>query len=252
MSKLKIGIVAAIVIASIMLSVAIQYRTRVRLREQNEAIGQGAEELTQLSRENKRLANLIARVNSSQALSKEQLAELLRLRSEVGQLRGIGKGKVQLQETNAQLRAAETKAEKQLAEAQAASNYWPKDQLSYVGYSDPESSLKSMLAAMVSGNVNAWRECCTPEAIARMEKEWENHGLSKAQEEEEIRAMSGALVSLSAGFHILEQKMTTPDEAIINLSFDGEGVARKFVLRKIGNQWKFQDLIVAGQEEPAQ
>jgi hypothetical protein len=175
---------------------------------------------------------------------------LLKLRNEAGQLRQSGIVKAQLQETNAQLRAVEAKAEKQLAEAQSAPNYWPKDQLAYAGYSDPESSMKSLLAAMNSGDVTSWRQSCTPEAIAQLESEWKKHGLSEAQQNAQLKAMADNLMSSASGFHILDQKMISPDEAIINLSFDGEGTTRKFVLRKVGTEWKFHDLILAGQPEP--
>ena len=39
-----------------------------------------------------------------------------------------------------------------------------------------------------------------------------------------------------------------PDRAVVALSFDGEGRTRKFVLRKIGNEWKFDDLILSGED----
>jgi len=249
MNKFKIAVVVILATASIAASLAIQRRVQIRWREQNDSLRQQAGQLAELSAENERLSNLIAQVKSSQTLSKEQLNELLKLRNEVGQLQPSGMAKVQLQATNAQLRAVETKAEKQLAEAQAAPNYWPRDQLAYVGYSDPESAMKSMLAAMTSGNLNSWRKSSTPEAISQLESEWKKHGLSEAQQEAEIKATSDMLISSAVGFHILDQQLTSPDEAIINLSFDGEGTARKFVLRKVGSEWKFHKLIFAGEPE---
>jgi hypothetical protein len=236
--------------ASATICLAIQRHSHARLNKQNERMSQQSGQLIQMSDENEHLSNLISRVKSSQTLSKEQLTELLRLRNEVGQLRESGTFKAQLQETNAQLRAVEAKAEKQLAEAQSAPNYWPKDQLAYAGYSDPESSMKSLLAAMNSGDLASWRQSCTPEAIAQLESEWQQHGLSETQQKAQIKAMADMLMSSASGFHILDQKMIFPDEAMINLSFDGEGTARKFVLKKIGNEWKFHDLILAGQPDP--
>ena len=250
MNKFRVGVVVVMAFASAAICLAIQRHSHARLSEQSEKMSQQSGELTQMSAENERLSNLISCVKSSQTLSKEQLTELLGLRNEVGQLRQSGIVKAQLQETNAQLRAVEANAEKQLAEAQSAPNYWPKDQLAYAGYSDPESSMKSLLAAMNSGDVNSWRQSCTPEAVAQLESEWQKHGLSEAQQKAEMKAMADMLMSSASGFHILDQKMTSPDEAIINLSFDGEGTTRKFVLRKVGNEWKFHDMILAGQQEP--
>ncbi len=247
MNRFKIAIIGAIAAVSVTISVAIQHHAGIQLRERNEWLRQRAEELAQLSAENERLSRLVSRMNTSQPLSQEQLMELLRLRNEVGRLRRSGTEKVRLEATNAGLRAVESQAEQQLAEAQAAPNYWPKNQLSYAGYADPESALKSLLAAMNSGNMDSWRASCTPEAITNLEKEWKQHGLSPAQQEAEIKAMADMLISPSAGFHILDQQLTSPDQAVINLSFDGEGRTRKFVLKKVGNEWKFHDLILAGQ-----
>jgi K+-sensing histidine kinase KdpD len=250
MNKFSIGVITAVVTASVMICVAIQHGAGARLRRQDEAIRQRAEQLTELSAENDRLSNLILQVKNSGTLSKEQLTDLLSLRNEVRQLRENGTVKARLQETNARLREVEAKAKRRLAEAQVAPNYWPKEQLAYAGYSDPESCMKSILTAMRDSDVSSWRQSCTTEAVAQLEKEWKEHGISEAGQEAEIKAMGDMLVAPSSGFRILDQKMSSPDEAVVNLSFDGEGAARKFVLRKVGDEWKVHDLLTAGQEQP--
>ena len=249
MNKFGLEIVIVIVGASLTVCLVIRHSLGARLKEKNEAMRHHSEQLTEMSAENKRLSNLLVQVKSSATLSQEQLRELLRLRNEVGQLRAGGMVKAQLQETKARLRAVEAKAEAQMAQAQAAPNYWPKEQLAYAGYSDPESCMKSMLTAMRDGDLGSWQRSCTPEAVAQLEKEWKEHGISEAGQEAEIKSMADMLISPSSGFHILDQKMTSPNEAVVNLSFDGEGTSRKFVLRKVGVEWKFHNLLVAGQEE---
>lgn len=250
MNKFKIGAISVVVVVSAIGTVAIQRRAAVHLRGQTELLQHQAEVAGRLSAENERLSNLVATVKSSNSLFREQLTELLNLRNEVGQLRRVKAEKPRLQADNAKLRARAEQTAKQLAEAQALPNYWPKDQLAYAGYGDPESALKSILAAMNNGDVSAWRTMLTPEALAEMQKEMAKHGLSEAQEEAQMKAIAATLVSPSAGFHILDETMPTPDQAVINLSFDGEGVARKFVLKQVQNQWMFQDLLVAGQQLP--
>jgi hypothetical protein len=54
----------------------------------------------------------------------------------------------------------------------------------------------------------------------------------------------------SIGFHILDKKVTSPDQATLDLSFDGEGKAHKFVVQKTGNEWKLTDMLRPGQNEP--
>lgn len=250
MNKLKIAVISALVAASAIGTLAIQHRAEVHLREQKDSLQQQADAVAHLSAENERLSNLVAQVKNSDSLSRDQLTELLVLRSEVGQLRQANAQKSRLEAANARLRATAERTAKQLAEAQALPNYWPKDQLAYAGYGDPESALKSLLAAMNKGDVSAWRNMLTPGALADLQKEMAQHGLSLAQQEAEMKEMGTGLVSSSAGFHILDETMPTPDQAVINLSFDGEGVARQFVLKQVQNQWKFQDLLVAGQQLP--
>jgi hypothetical protein len=251
MNKFKVYLVGIAVAISVTVSLAIQHRASNRLREQDETRQQQVAEMTRLSADNVRLSNLVAQVKSSNSLSRDELKELLVLRHEVGQLRQAGAGKTQLQKSNASLRAEAAERERKLSEAQAAPNYWPKDQLAYAGYADPESALKTILAAMNNGDTSAWRTMLTPEALDDMQTEMAKRGLSEAQQDAEMKAVGSALTASSAGFHILDETMPAPDEAIINLSFDGEGAARKFVLKKMGDQWKFQDVMVAGQEPPA-
>ena len=175
-------------------------RRRPVAREQNESLQQQADAAAHLSAENEHLSNLVAQVKNSNSLSREQLTELLKLRNEVGQLRHTEAEKPRLQAANARLRTTAEQAAKQLTDAQALPNYWPKDQLAYAGYGDPESALKSMLAAMNNGDVSAWRTMLTPEALADLQKELAKRGLSQAQQEAEIKAMGAGLVSSSAGF----------------------------------------------------
>ena len=83
-----------------------------------------------------------------------------------------------------------------------------------------------------------------------MEAEWDRRGRSEAQRVDEMKRMAHDLVASSVGFHIIDRKMPGPDEAVIDLSFDGEGRNRTFVLRRIGGEWRFHDIIFAGMDEP--
>jgi hypothetical protein len=248
MSKIKILILIVVVVASVAASVVIRHRGQVQLQEREKSIQAQADALMRMSGENERFTKLIAQVKSTEPLSREQLTELLKLRSEAGQLRQSGATKIPLQKDNERLRDKVSRTAQQLAEAQALPNYWAKDQLTYAGYGDPESALKSMLAAMNKGDTSAWRTMLTPEALENLQKDLGKRGLSESQQDAEIQEMGKMVTASASGFHILDETMPTADKAIINLSFDGEGAARKFVLKKVGNEWKFQDLLVAGQE----
>ena len=201
-----------------------------------------------MTADNERLSKLNVQLKSSRALSKEQLTELLKLRNEAGQLRGNMAEKEPLQADNARLRAAVAKSDEQLAQAQSAPNYWPKDQLSFAGYASPESTVRSLLWAMKNGDVSAWRSICTPKTRSEMEERWDRQKKSEAARIAEMKAAANGLISASVGFHVIEERMIAPDQAEVTLSFDGEGKTRKFVLHKIGTEWKFHNLVLAGQQ----
>jgi hypothetical protein len=250
MTALKLSIAGLLVLASVVASVVVQVRAHAQARQRDALLSEHAQALAELATENSRLSNLVRQVKSSQPLSKDQFTELLRLRGQAGQLRQGAGERAELAAKNVELKTAAADREKALAEEQAAPNYWPRDQLSFVGYADPESAMRSMLWAMKSADVNNWRACCTPQAAAKLEKEWAHRAVSEADRMAELRAMCDAMMAGSTGFRILDQKFTSPDQAVINLSFVGEGGARKFVLRKIGDEWKFHNFLFTGQKEP--
>lgn len=86
-TKLKAGIIGAIVVASVVTPLMVQHQAQARLRDRDGALGQRAAQIAQLSAEYQRLSNLVARGPSPRAVSAEEFNELLKLRGEVGRLR---------------------------------------------------------------------------------------------------------------------------------------------------------------------
>jgi hypothetical protein len=248
MNRIFIALAVVLIAAAATISLVIQRSNRNALHERSQSAQRQADQIAQLSADNERLSKLVTQLKTSQALSKEQLTELLKLRNEAGQLHGTVTEKEPLQTANAQLRAAKAKSDEQLAQAKAAPNYWPKDQLTFAGYTSPGATVKSMLWAMNNGDVGIWRSICTPKAVAQMNAEWDRKHKSEAERNEEMKAMASGLVSASDGFHVVDETMPAPDKAVVAVSFDGEGKTRKFVLRKIGTEWKFEDMILSGQD----
>ena len=93
MTKLKLGIVSAVVLATVATPLVLQYRSQVKLQETNELLQRQNQTLTAqvqpLAEENQRLSNLLARAAASEvATERNPSNELLRLRGEVARLRG--------------------------------------------------------------------------------------------------------------------------------------------------------------------
>jgi hypothetical protein len=237
MSKRTLIIVGILVVASVGATMAIERRAANRQRAQAEALEEQAAQIAQAAAEDERLTNLVAKVAASQSLSPEQLTDLLRLRNEVRQLHKLEGQKAQLEASNAQLRELDKKSRDALASAQALPNYWPREQLAFAGYAAPESTVKSMLAAMKNGDLKALKDCFDPSNAPPFDAEPKD-GVDRAVREAEVTAMLGEFVRAAEGFHIIDQTATGSNEMTINLSVDGAGRVEKMVLRKFGNDWK--------------
>ena len=243
MTRLTLGLVGAVAVTSIAASLVVQHSGQGKLREKAEASRQQAEQIGRLSAENERLSNLLARKVSSDTLTPEQLRELLRLRGQIGLLRQTARELAELEAANGKLRAAGAASAEQLAEARAAPNFWAKDQLTFSGYADPEAALKTLLWAMSKGDMKSYLAC------------WASGDDVNPLFGGELQDAAGGkmltdTLGPSAGFHILDRKDKSPDQVILNLSFDGEGKARKFVEQRIGGEWKVADMLAPGEVGP--
>ncbi len=84
MTKLKTAIAGAVLLAGVSTPIVWQHQTQVRLRDENRSL---QEQLARSAHQKDQLSNQLAQASSSQSVSAEQLNELMRLRSQVGQLR---------------------------------------------------------------------------------------------------------------------------------------------------------------------
>jgi RNA polymerase sigma factor (sigma-70 family) len=100
MSKLKVGLVGALVVAGVTTPLVIQNRSQSRLLAVNEKLRQQntqlTEQMTPLASENARLSNLIAQATESQPAQQSPSNELLRLRGEIARLRQNAKESARL------------------------------------------------------------------------------------------------------------------------------------------------------------
>src|SRR6516225_8158192 len=166
-SPVTLGVVIGL---SVVVSLALEHRARIGLCERQACLDKLSDQAAHLTAERERLSNLVAQASSG-PLSEDQLRELLTLRNEVGLLRQACAEKSKLETANAQLRAAEARESNRLAEAQVLPNYWPKERLTFAGYGDPESAMKTLLWAMNESDSKLWRQACTPEALDKLDRQ---------------------------------------------------------------------------------
>lgn len=88
MTKLKVAIVSAVVVAGITIPMVMQHRTETKLQEMNESLRQQVERNQQLADANNHLSNQLA-IALAPKLSptNDQASEMRKLRNQVGQLR---------------------------------------------------------------------------------------------------------------------------------------------------------------------
>jgi RNA polymerase sigma factor (sigma-70 family) len=87
-TKLKLGIISAIVVAGLATPLVMQHEAQAKLRGENGVLRRQLDGLAVLQTDNLRLANLLAQAKSVRPSSNDPADELLRLRAEVTRLRG--------------------------------------------------------------------------------------------------------------------------------------------------------------------
>ncbi len=91
MTKLKLGIITALVVAGVATPLLIQHQAQASLRAENHSLRQQQEQLAQqlgpLTAENLRLSNLVAKASNLSSAQDDRSNELLKLRGEVARLR---------------------------------------------------------------------------------------------------------------------------------------------------------------------
>lgn len=87
MTKLKAGIISAVVVAGVAIPWVMEQRTQSELSKTNESLRQQTGQIAGLVAENERLASLVARTSTSAPAASSTSLETLRLRGEVGRLR---------------------------------------------------------------------------------------------------------------------------------------------------------------------
>jgi RNA polymerase sigma factor (sigma-70 family) len=224
-TKLQASLITAVVLAGVATPLVIRHQNK--LRDENEALRQRVEELSALRGENDRLSNLLAQVNSSTSPTKEQLAELLKLRGEVGSLRRQTNDLVKLKMDNQQLKTAPDSASPRAATVEGL----PRESWAFAGYADPESAFQSAVWARSQGDAKTYLASLAPNGSEF--KKFAN------QPEESVAAELSRDMDGVTAFKIVDKEMVSDDEVILTIFADGIKEGARFKLQRIGTDWKF-------------
>jgi RNA polymerase sigma factor (sigma-70 family) len=135
MAKIKLGIVSAVVVASVATPLVLQHNARAKLREQDDSLRQQQSQLAALQADNERLSKLAA----GSSLNSNQPEDLRRLRAEAAALQPQTSAVARLREENRRLKASAAQAQTPLQTREEAvsrmtySKHW---MLAFILYAD--------------------------------------------------------------------------------------------------------------------
>lgn len=242
MKKLAPAAFCFLVIVGVAVSLWEQHQYRARLRESDQLLRQYAAQLSQLTAENERLSNLVARIKSPDSLTGDQQSELLRLRSKVSEL-------LRQQRENEKPRATPAKVEPQPAtrdaappKEAAAQQGIPRESWAFVGYQTPQNALQSVMWAMNTGDVRTFLASLTPEAGDAVATRFDG------KSESEIATLLKEEVSQIGALRLDRMRQASDTEAsfeILSTETDNGNVktrdAAVLNFRNVGGVWKLTD-----------
>ncbi len=234
MTKIRLAAVSAAVIAGLTTPLVIQHQSRVRLRQQHQALQQQAD---QLAAENLRLSNLVAGAKDAQSLTADQLQELLRLRGEVGRLRNQLREAEQASQESRQLRASAkppADASARDSSAQPAQRV-PRESWAFAGYATPEAALQTMVWAWSNHDMETLLASFSPEGRKNLENELGDKSSAG-------QALAAFPIDLSkASYYDIKQTETSDNKVSLVVAFELPfqiGYSHHFTMTNLGTEWK--------------
>lgn len=220
----------------------ILHRAQPALQESGANLQRQMTAVAALASVNAQLSNALIQARQNY-LSPEQLRELARLRGEMGSLR----------QTTAEienLRAANERARAQLAQSEAPPPpdpktvlaHWRKEQLSNAGYAEPQAAVQTVLSAMIRNDPAALLASVTPLCRTNLTREqWTIHNPPDQEVAQATQTIADSL-NLNNGFYVVGEGSPKEGFATVDVYFEGEGRARRFYMRNVAGQWKFDSL----------
>ena len=240
LSACIIGIAAAVVAA---ICFAGQHATRLALIEERSALQQQLSQMTELIASNDQLSNVLTQATASRPSAQEESREMMRLRGQAAVLR---RQVVELEDVRAENRAARAALDgngriliPDAAKAVPTADYWPQGSWTFKGYASPEASLQSSLFAANNGDLKEMVAGATGEMQKRLEEDF------AAKSETEASAKAIDEVTSIKSVRILDREFQDNETVVVTADMEdrqGETHAARFVMKKIGNDWKIAGL----------
>ncbi|HWV98804.1 MAG TPA: hypothetical protein VNZ64_03825 [Candidatus Acidoferrum sp.] len=229
------SLAGAVALLGLATGLALEHQTRLELRQEQQALQQQLDRVTDLLAGNERQASLPVTAKPAQSLASDPSTELLRLRAELGVLGQLTNEFQRARNDNTEAHAAlDRYLAGEAVPKVATADFWPRDSWNFTGFGSPDDALRSSLWASNNGNLKALLDSTTGEFRQMMEKEFEG----KSAEEAAIRAMDE--VSNLKSVQVVNRDFQSADTAVLTAAFeDGDQThTTKVLLKKVGNEWK--------------
>lgn len=242
MNRIKF-IFALAAVCTLAAVIALQYESIAKLRAENDSLRRQLEQLSQAQSERAAATNSAASVYG---LNENQLAELLKLRGEVTQLRGQTNAIAALRQENEGLitslkakqastaQPSEQRSKKSPEDA-LPQDIHPKESWGYRGYGSPEATMESMLWAASHGDKAGFMAGFPPELQEKFAKDFQDKDLAEEVKKNEIQE-----------FRVLDRQTVSDDEMVLtvymtrqgNENANGSSSTEDTHFKKIDGQWR--------------
>jgi hypothetical protein len=237
-NRLK-SILVLVVVGGLALFIVVQCQILAKLRAGNNALRSQLDQLTQAQAARESGSNTSTAGNE---LNADQLSELLKLRGEVTQLRGLTNEIGALRQQNEALRASVKTAsaptpavehKKKTADDALPQDIHPKDSWGFRGYDSPDATLESMLWSATHGDKAGFMAGFSPDMQEKFEKEFAQKDFAEEVRENPIEE-----------FRVLDRQAVSDDEMVVTIytthldNGNTTGNSEDTHFKKIGGQWK--------------
>jgi RNA polymerase sigma factor (sigma-70 family) len=236
MTKLKMALATAALVASLGTPLVLQYQTNKSLRAENEMLLAQASHASDLQAENQRLSNRDVQTVSN-SLSDGQIAELARLRGEVPRLRADANQTEKLRQEINRLRTARVEPPKTQPPNTTSQDTFPRETWAFAGYASPESAMQSFAWAALQGDMNTFLNSLSPEGQSREREKWQKDGSNETQIRDGLVKEFGKTKAI----RIEEKRAISDTEVILSLFIEhekGDSETAKLKVQRIDNEWK--------------
>jgi len=225
------GVLAVALLAGISSVLFWERGESARLGRQNESLRAEKKEADRLAAENRELPKF--RAATTTPGSRDDIAELLRLRNEVHQVRAQKQDVDRLRAENQRLADDLQSGKITPRKLSDLDGYVGRESWANAGLATPEASVQTFVWSLSTSNIEQFLHCVTPEVARQFERE------RREEPGRFYENFSGLnLFRNVTGFRVAERKTLAEDKVQIGIQVVANGHVLPLPVRRVGDEWK--------------